>query len=518
MNKYEYNEHLYARGFLATTTEVSPDSPPFLGRWVAFHKGSLHFLVHPKQRYTISQGGEKTIVLIGHAFNPYTMEADETAIVDAVAEAWKVSQGAAIEVVNQLTGLFALFFIDEDGVSFMLDASGMQFGCYAALNGQLYVASHMGMLGDLLALDLDADVSRYIDYKWFSRMMGAYLPGDLTAYRDVKRIPPNCLVHFSGTQLDIERIYPSNKLEVCQGEAEYRAVIEEAARILMNTMQLIPRKWPRPAISLTGGRDSTTSFAAASGVYDNYTAFSYVSMGRESVDAEAACRIAKEFSVPHETYEVPEENADVEDFDKLSQVLRVNYGPISKTRDNELRKRIVMWRDHDFDVEVKSWIGETVRAYAYKYFGLSRMPSRLTARQWTSMYKIFLAERSLARLTDKYFEEYINKTQLREKLYNYDHSDFFVWEMMHGGKCGLSISEMLFCHEITIPYNNRMLMDLLLSVPLEKRISDQHLVDMQTIMNPELVKLGIYVKNLNETAFRAKVFNAYFNIHSRLPV
>lgn len=518
MSLHDYDEHLYVRGFLATTAEVSTNAAPFYGQWKEFREGSLNFLLHPKQRYTVSQGVRKKVVLIGHAFNPYTMQEDETAIADAVAEGWQVSQDSAIDVVNQLTGIFALFFIDETGVSFMLDASGMQFGCYAASDGHLYVASHMSMLGDLLSLDVDADVSRYINYKWFGRMMGAYLPGDLTAYREVKRIPPNCLVHFSGTQLDIERIYPNKSLAVCKNEAEYRAVIEEAARILMNTMQLIPRKWPRPAISLTGGRDSTTSFAAANGFYDSYTAFSYVSMGRESVDADAARRIADEFSVSHKVYEVPEDNADIECFEKLRNILRKNYGPISKTRDNELRKRVTMWRDHDFDVEVKSWIGETVRAYAYKYFGLSRMPSGLTARQWTSMYKIFLAERSLARLTDDYFDEYVRKTRLRENLRNYDHSDFFVWEMMHGGKCGLSISEMLFCHEITIPYNNRMLMDLLLSVPLEKRISDQHLVDMQAIMNPELANLGIYVKNLNETKLRAKAFNVYYNIHSRVGV
>lgn len=516
MTHHEYEEHLYVRGFLATTAAPPPNSAPFFARWNKFCEGPVSFWVHPKQRYTVSKCGGRKVVLIGHAFNPYTMETDEQAIADAVAEARQVSQPTAIDVINQLTGLFALFFIEDVEVSFMLDASGMQFGCYANFGGRLYVASHMEMLGNLLSLDVDADVSRYINYKWFDRMMGAYLPGDLTAYKHVKRIPPNCLVHSSEKRLDIERIYPTKTLHVCTNEEEYEGVIKQAARILMNTMQLIASKWAKPAISLTGGRDSTTSFAAANGVYDRYTAFSYVSMDRESVDATAARRIASEFSVPHTTYKVPGENKNVEDFDNLVKVLKANYGPISKTRDNELRKRVVMWREHDFDIEVKSWIGETVRAYAYKYFGLSRMSTKLTARQWTTMYKIFLTDRSLARLTDKYFEEYIRETQLRENLRNYDHSDFFVWEMMHGGKCGLSISEMLFCHEITIPYNNRMLMDLLLSVPLEKRISDQHLVDMQTIMNHELVKLDIYVKNLNETTLRARAFNAYFNIHSRM--
>lgn len=109
------------------------------------------------------------------------------------------------------------------------------------------------------------------------------------------------------------------------------------------------------------------------------------------------------------------------------------------------------------------------------------------------------------------------ETELKKHLHNYDESDLFVWEMMHGGKCGLSIAEMLFCHDITIPYNNRRLLDLLLSVPLKARIDDSHLVDLQRRMNPELVEMGVYVKNLNETDRRAKVLNAYFRLHSALP-
>ena len=92
-----------------------------------------------------------------------------------------------------------------------------------------------------------------------------------------------------------------------------------------------------------------------------------------------------------------------------------------------------------------------------------------------------------------------------------------MWEMMHGGKCGLNIGVMKSCFDITIPYNNRKLLDLLLRVPLDKRISDQHHMDLKKHMNAELYDMNIRVVNLNETSRRKKMANIYYTINSKLP-
>ena len=115
------------------------------------------------------------------------------------------------------------------------------------------------------------------------------------------------------------------------------------------------------------------------------------------------------------------------------------------------------------------------------------------------------------------FAEYIKDTQLKEHLFNYDETDFFVWEMMHGGKCGLNIGVMKSCFDITIPYNNRKFLDLLLRVPLEKRINDQLHLDMKKLMNKELFDMNIRVVNLNETNRRKKAINVYYTINTHLP-
>jgi hypothetical protein len=347
--------------------------------------------------------------------------------------------------------------------------------------------------------------------------MGNYLPGDLTCYSQAKRLIPNTYVEYCGGAYSITRFYPTKSIATCENEAEYQAVIQQAARILKNTMQLIPMKWQRSAISLTGGIDSNTTFAAVAPNYQNYTTFSYVAMAREAIDAEKARQISDAFGVEHKTYIVPEENESIPDFAVYKAIFEHNDGDIGKLKDDDTRKKIYLIQNNVCDVEVKSWISETIRAYAYKYFGKRKFRKSLTPRNYTSLYKIFFANRKLVWQSDRCFKEYLEKTDLKKHLFNYDETDFFVWEHMHGGKCGLDIGVMKSCFDITIPYNNRNLLDLLLRVPLAYRINDRHHLDLKRLMNEELYNMGIRVVNANQSEKRAKVLGIYYTIHSHLP-
>ena len=509
-------KHLFEKGFLITDAETNASEDyPFFANWKRYDAAPYRILAYHSVPVFLEKRDGTVFFLIGHAYDPFTMEHEEQKLLSAFADASEAS--IDWEQVDELTGIFIMGVIRGRSISFWLDASGMQYGCYGTVKGKQYITSHMRLVGDLCGLQTDPYVERLVRYKWYHYMMGNYLPGDLTCFSELKRIIPNTAVHFDGTAYRIERFYPRHEVSMCETEAEYGRVIEEACGILRNTMALIPKKWDRPAISLTGGIDSNTTFAAANGNYERYTTFSYISMYRESVDAEKAAQISARFGVPHRVWQIPESNGAIPDFDLYREILLHNDGDIGSFSDSDLRKKITLIREDVCDVEVKSWISETIRAYAYKYFGKKRFPKSLKPRHYTSLYKIFLANRRLAVETDRRFADYLQRTALKEHLFNYDESDFFVWEMMHGGKCGLDIGVMKSCFDITIPYNNRKLMDLLLRVPLDKRISDQHHLDMKKLLNPALYEMNIRVVNLNETKARKRLASLYFSIHSHLP-
>lgn len=508
--------YLYDKGFLFTTNDdLDLNGYPFYDNWNRTDLSEFSLYVKKNARLFVCEVGSRTMFLVGHAFNPYRGIADEQEILQALTKSYTTPHFQAM--IDELTGIFVLGVIEGERFEIQSDASGMQYVCYGTINGQVYVTSHMRLIGDIEHLETSQYVKRLVSYKYYPYMLGNYLPGDLTCYDELKRLIPNTSVLFDEKHYIIKRFYPSRELQMCETEEEYERVIREACDVMRETMRIIPEKWKKPAISLTGGIDSNTTFAAANGNYDKYSAFSYVSMPRESADAEKAEEISRTFDVPYKRYDVPDENAALENFDLFKELFRRNGGDIGEVKNNDTRKKIVLIENVVCDVEVKSWISETIRAYCYKYFGRKRFRPSLKPRDYTSLYKIFLFNRKLVRETDRYFEEYLEKTKLKDHLFNYDESDFFVWEMMHGGKCGLNIGVMKSCFDITIPYNNRKLLDLLLRVPLEKRITDQHHLDMKRMMNKELFDMGIRIVNLNETEKRKKLLNFYYVVNSSLP-
>ena len=514
--RMDLQQFLFRKGFLISdNTELDLTLFPFYNNWRTVKHGNFFIYTHKDVSLFTYIENNDMYFLIGHAYNPFSLEIDENCILRRIAEECK--NGGRPEYIDELTGVFILGKTDGTTITVELDCSGMQYGCYGCIDGKVYIASHMQLIGDICGLKTDDYVTKLVHYRWYHYMMGNYMPGDLTCFKEVKRIIPNTFIRIENQKASIARFYPSRSINACKTAEEYEAVLHEAADIMQKTMALIPQKWKRPAISLTGGIDSNTTFAAASGNYDKYETFSYVSMFRESIDAEAAKTISEHFHVPHKVYTVPDSNEEVKDFEIFKMIFTHNDGEIGTLKDDDTRKKIVLINNDVCDVEVKSWISETIRAYAYKYFGRKKMPKKLKPRNYTSLYKIFFMNRKLVWETDRYFDEYIKSTKLKEHLFNYDESDFFVWEMMHGGKCGLDIGVMKLCFDITIPYNNRKLLDLLLRVPLDKRISDQHHMDLKRIMNKELFDMNIRVVNLNETSTRAFLLNVIFQLNSILP-
>ena len=118
---------------------------------------------------------------------------------------------------------------------------------------------------------------------------------------------------------------------------------------------------------------------------------------------------------------------------------------------------------------------------------------------------------------DGLFKNYIREFEYRKIPSQDPPADMHYNEVCWGSWGGLNISEMKFCFDITIIYNNRRFLDLLFKVPLEKRISDQHHLDMKKYLNRELYDMNIRIVNMKETAFRAFALNVIFTMNSYLP-
>lgn len=508
-------QDLFIRGFLVTNKKPDDlNSFPFYGNWRCEEHAGFYFLAHNltgMHVYTNSKGN--VFFLLGHAYNPFTMEIDENKILETIASAY--GSNDYIERINDITGVFAYGDIVNGKVNYLVDPSGMQSLCSGVVDGNFYLSSHPQLIGDLCDLEMDSFVKELTQYKWYGRVMGPYLPVDMTPFAELKRVVPSIMYQYDGKKITHYRYWPLKNRTVAKGE-EYDRVIEETADILKNNMTLVSKKWNHPWISMTGGIDSNTTFAAGNGNYDKFETFSYISAEKEVPDAAAAKKIAEKFGLKHHEYHIPDKNNEMELFEEKRELFRHNNGYVAELYDNEARKKFFLRENTGCDVEVKSWVSETIRAYWYKHYGRKSFP-KLSGKLYRNLYKIFTTNRSLAHKLDKLFDKYIKDFEYDKVPAIYTPADMHYNEVTWGSWGGLNITEMKYCFDITFIYNNRRFFDLMFRVPLEKRISDQHHIDMKRYLNPELADMNIRVVNMKETDFRAFALNVIFTINSILP-
>lgn len=511
----DLKQDLFIRGFLLTDKSIENTQDfPFYGNWKVEKHCGYHFMAHKLAGLNVYEKGNNCFFLLGHAYNPFTMQIDEKVILERIAEAYGTDQ--YIDRINEITGVFVYGSIVDGVVEFIVDPSGMQSACYGVVDGNFYLSSHPQLIGDLCGLEMDGFVKKLIAYKWYGRVMGPYLPTDLTPFGEVKRIVPSIQYWCRDHIVSHKRFWYLTENKIADDPEEYNRVIEQAGDILRNNMALIAQKWQRPWISLTGGIDSNTTFAAANGNYDKFETFSYISAEKEIRDAAAAKTISEHFGLKHHEYPIPDNNDAIPDFEARRELFRHNNGYIAELYDNEIRKKLYL-RDHaECDVEVKSWVSETIRAYWYKHYGRKKFPP-LSPKLFRNLYKIFIFNRILAHEIDKLFEQYIKDFEYEKIPESYPPADMHYNEVTWGSWGGLNITEMKYCFDITFAYNNRKFLDLMFRAPLEKRISDQHHLDVKKYLNKELYDMNIRVVNLKETDNRARALNVIFTINSFLP-
>ena len=214
---------------------------------------------------------------------------------------------------------------------------------------------------------------------------------------------------------------------------------------------------------------------------------------------------------------IPQQDSEQNLIEETRDILLWNTGNLTSINRNDVRKRRFFADTEDFDVEVKSCASENGRAYYSKRFdGRKDFGKKPTTRACTTLYKFFLHDRKLVKDTDKVFERYLEKYFEQAEQNPVEWQEQFFWEFRVPSWNGLVITgEHRYSFDITIPYNNRYLLELLLSAPIEDRIEDNIYAEIRRQMNPLIDETGVAVTNLKHTKNREKAENIYYALHSR---
>lgn len=517
--------HLYARGFLITdNSSTFSNKYPFYNFWSRQTIGPFHFWIHKDSFFYTYSEEHTTLFLIGHAYDPFSKVFNETAILEKLYSVLQQTPSAFWEEESKLTGNFLIGWVKNNTIVCSGDAVGMQITYYGQANGNMYISSFSKLIDDLCGLSRDEYVDRLISSRYYP-YFGLFLPGDISPFTQLKRLPANHFLRFcSATSFAVTRYYPLRPICYCpDNQTSYQALIDQICEILENSMDMISRKWPhgRAAISVTGGKDSTTTLACSKRFYDRFSYFSYISADKESVDAYAAHEICNALNLPHKIYHIPQRDLTDKEFLVFQQIMEYNFGCIGTSKRNEIDKRLFFSSSsgfHDFDIEVKSWVDEISRARLHKRYHKRHFPKTLSPRMCTTLYKIFLFDRKLAIETDRIFKSYLSSYYSKNIFQNIPWWDLFYWEFLWGsGEALFLTAEQKISYDITIPYNNRILLEKMLSAPLHKRINDDLQRDIILQMDRRIADTNISIRDVGYSSTRTIAERLYLEIHSHIP-
>jgi hypothetical protein len=511
---------LFRRGYLLTNDSgLDLSRYPFHGHWTTTDLGpvegrAIALTHHNQQTLHVAEAAGTTIALIGHAYNPFSMEAEEPAILRQLLEAWHDNEDAFWDAVSGLTGVHLIVVREENRLVAVQDCAGLQSCYFGNVGEDVYLTSHPQMVADLRGLAQDPFVSRLIASRAYG-IGNRHLPGNSSPFAELKRLGGNTFTDFTSGQFRVRRFFPDQPRVEAASQQEIRSVVSEFANLLNRNLELISRKWERPAISLTGGTDSKTTLACASGLYDKFSYFSFHAKPQELVDANAAHGICEALSLKHKIHAIPDANVEVPDFDVLKAIIDHNTSYYVQLADHEIRKLIYLMRLGDFDVEVKSWASEITRVFLERKYDI-RMPQKLTPRHFSIFQTRYFGDPALLAESDRRYAGFMREVGLAEGLGGYEHADLFYWEVRMGAWGASVVSAFDFAHTVTIPFNNRKLVTLFLTLPREMRKSDAAHRAVMDAAEPRIPALEVEIPNLYFHRHRVWLEKAYY-LYRTLP-
>ena len=503
----KYREMLFRRGYLLTDGSFDLDAYPFYGLWTRSGFDRYSLLVQKEQTHYIQCVDGVSAAIIGHAYNPFDMTYDENKLCLDLIAAYRNGTPAFFDKVSEFSGLHVILLADGEKLIACQDACGLTGCFFGKIDGVTCVAEHSQLLADLFSLKMDPKVEKLVQSKCYN-IGNRHLPGNMTPYQEIKRLGGNTYLQVQDG-FQVKRFYPTAPHPEFVTDAEKEAGIAQIGTLIHNGIDCCTRKWDRCAISLSGGTDSKTTLACANGLYDRFSFFSFHSKPQELVDAMGAKKICEDLGLEHTLYHIPTENAELPGFDTVKTILNHNTAYFVNLADNEIRKYLYLHDLDAYDIELKSWASETTRVFFERKYQL-KMPKTLNERHCSIFQTRFFGHPGLLRWADREYYRFLREIGLEKPLFNFEHTDLIYWEIRMGCWGVSVISSQQLYHRMTMPMNNRKILELFLSFPHDERKTDSVHKRIMAYENRAVLDANVEIQNLYFHGYRIWMEKLFF--------
>ena len=449
--KRDYSEYC-SNGFLLCKQDISLP-------WQKEKFGEYNFYYSETTEYQINAESNLKILIIGNAYDLNVSEKNHY-IATTILEKLKESLKNALDYITYLAGRF-LIILKNDTELFIIPDSHCTYACYWSEEIKGAFTSHIQIFKDYWAVEKSELLSFIMNHEDYISPGGKYFPAMLTPLQGIYPLIANCFIHHKNEQTTHKRFYPNISLS-----EKYKGYSKDIIYLLFKNYLINYFKCiyepNNTYISLTNGLDSRAILSIALMANLKVDTFTYTKFGGNyshyEKDLIGASKCATHAGYPHFILFLPQLNYG-NDFYKM----------YSKTFSLHARFPVLAQAYYE-QLPVKSNVLISTISETGTVFYTERSEKNITpevlAQKWSTS-KIHAND-----LVIEAFDKYIDYTEFYlNKLYDFDFYDLYYWEHRNSKWANIWYQECDLSHKVILPFNCRLINELMLALSFEDRKS-----------------------------------------------
>lgn len=447
----------FVRGYL-----VKPriSSFPDMAGWKYWEIDSDYILTsHPKTEIIVRNFDDHFIAVIGRIYDCDNPSENASQICEKIFHLSKnLDTAPLLRYVAYLGGRFSILIRRKDEFIAIPDCAATYSLQYNSTQDGIYLASHWALVAEASGAKENEAILQFMRSPEYVEPGGKYYPGLWTPYEGVKTLIANHILKISSPEKKARQIrfYPFQEIGENSREISYA---DFERRLILNCALCLG---DRNAFSLTGGGDSRATLAAyvAQSPPKPLHTFTYIRPQSPTLE-----QFEDVFKASHSAWKagfqhlvIPVNSVDFSsDFHRWyssSFPLGARYPSLARTYYENLVP------DSTIIISTVAEIGTVF----YKARDNSvPSPAALASKFTTSKIK------SDSRLLSC-MEDYMQETDFHaEHIFDFDWHDLFYWEHRNSKWASLWYAEVDMTGFAIVPYNDRRLLEIMLSLPFADR-------------------------------------------------
>jgi hypothetical protein len=456
----------YRRQFLLARHPVAE-----LDGWDKFQVGRYWLHVHPDLQTTVARCSNKTLILLGHLFDPERYKSNNQEILNSILSTTKDFRSFILGL-KPYVGRYAILYLDNECLNLVQDALALREVYYYKRENEVVCGSQPNLLVRFsrpkIQWSSDPELLDFVQNHLPFVRNGRLWVGDGTPYESVKHLLPNHYLDLF--RIESYRYWPNAQL----GRLGLEEAVCKCSAFLKGAMKAMAHRHPL-MMAVTAGEDSRALLAASKDLSSSI--YFFINKHDKLSDRSSDIRIPQEifrrigipFNVHKYSKEIPEEFKRIflnNTFYARKLLLPVIYN--------------IYHKEHSNKVNILG-VGEVGRT---KFFN---EPKNLTP-----YYLAYMLHYRRSSYAVSECKSWLADTKTVARSYGLNIMTLFWWEILIGNWGAVGNSESDIAIEEFDPYDSHMLYETFLSVDEEYRTFKDNILFRELIrfMWPQLLDMS----------------------------